>query len=60
MESKVHIKDLVLARNTDNSLIVTEEKVEYLHTESDAWADIVVGACGSSFLKASVFRQNRS
>lgn len=33
MGFKVHIEDLVLARNRGNSLIVTKQEVEYLYTE---------------------------
>lgn len=61
MEPRVHIGELALPRSTDNSPIVTEEKVDYLHTESDdSWVDRVVGTCGSSFLKTSIFRYNKS
>lgn len=60
MESRVRIGDLALPRSTNRSSIVTEEKVDYLHTESDdAWRDKVVETCGSSFLKASIFRITR-
>lgn len=60
MESRVRIGDSALPRSTNRSSIVTEEEVDYLHTESDdAGIDKVVGTCGSSFLKASIFRITR-
>ena len=57
MGSSAHVEGLALARSTDGSSIVTEEETEYSGTNARRWVDVVVGACGNSFLIASIFSE---
>lgn len=55
MASSAHVEGLAFTRSTDGSPIVTEVKMEYAGTDARMWVDVAVGACGNSFLIASVF-----
>lgn len=46
---------LAFARCTDGPSIVTEVKTEYWSPDARRWEALVVGACGNSFLIASIF-----
>lgn len=49
------MEGLAFAWSTDGPSIVTEEETEYSGTDACRWVDVVVGACGNSFLIASIF-----
>ena len=55
--SHAHVEGLVSAWSTDGSSLVTEVKTEYSGTDACRWIDVVVGACGNSFLIASIFSE---
>lgn len=57
MGSHTHVEGLVSAQSTDGSSLVTEVKTEYSGTDACRWVDVVVGACGNSFLTASIFSE---
>lgn len=57
MASSAHVEGLAFTQSTDGSPIVTEVKMEYAGTDARMWVDVVVGACGNSFLIASVFSE---
>lgn len=59
MGSHTHVEGLVLAWSTDGSSLVTEVKTEYSGTDACRWVDVVVGACGNSFLTASIFSEKQ-
>lgn len=44
-----------LGWSTDGSSTATEVRLEYLGTDASRWVDVFVGACGNSFLVASIF-----
>ena len=44
-----------VAGNTESQFLETGEKLESTHTDAGRWADVVVGAHGSSFQIASIF-----
>lgn len=54
-----HVDRLALDQSTDGSSLVTEVKTEYSGTDACRWVDVVVGACGNSFLIASIFSEKK-
>lgn len=57
MGAHTHVEGLVSVWSTDGSSLVTEVKTEYSGTDACRWVDVVVGACGNSFLMASIFSE---
>lgn len=45
--------------STDGLSTATEVRMEYLGTDASMWVDVFVGACGYSFLIASIFLGER-
>lgn len=57
MGSSAHVEGLAFTSSTDGSPMVTEVTMEYAGTDECTWVDVVVGACGNSFLIASIFSE---
>lgn len=57
MGAHTHVEGLVSVCGTDGPSLVTEVKTEYSGTDACRWVDVVVGACGNSFLIASIFSE---
>ena len=55
MGCSARVAGLAFAWCTDGLSIVTEVKTEYGSTDACRWDALVVGACGNSFLIASIF-----
>lgn len=43
------------ARHTEDSFTELDGKTRYMSTDAGKWVDVLVGACGSSLLIASIF-----
>lgn len=50
-----HGKGVAFDGNMESSSIIIGRQVEYMKTEADGWAYIVLGICRSSILIASIF-----